>query len=80
MLLIVYLLGIVTSGICKRRLQRVAVAQMAKLQAVDQRRRSPGRPMIEAKKKVEMAASALDFHDGPGAKKFLYEALSLIDS
>ena len=80
MLLIVYLLGIVTSGICKRRLQSVAVAQMAKLQAVDQRRRSPGRPMIEAKKKVEMAASALDFHDGPGAKKFLYEALSLIDS
>ena len=56
------------------------MAQMAKLQAVDQRRRSPGRPMIEAKKKVEMAASALDFHDGPGAKKFLYEALSLIES
>ena len=77
MLLIVYLLGIATSGICKRRLQRVAGAQMAKLK-VD--RRTNGRPMIEAKKKVDMAASALDFHDGPGAKKFLYEALSLIDS
>ena len=78
MLLIVYLLGMATSGICKRRLQRVAVAQMAKLKAVDQRR--SGIPKIEAKKKVDMAASALDFHDGPGAKKFLYEALSLIDS
>lgn len=74
-LLIVYLLGILTSGICKRRLHRVAVA---KLKAFDQR--GSGKPMIEAKKKVEMAASALDFGDGPGAKKFLYEALSLIDS
>ena len=56
-------------------MHRVAVA---KLKAFDQR--GSGKPMIEAKKKVEMAASALDFGDGPGAKKFLYEALSLIDS
>lgn len=74
-LLIVYFLGLVTSGICKRRLHRVAVA---KLKAFDQKR--SGKPMLEAKKKAEMAVSALDFGDGPGAKKFLYEALSLIDS
>lgn len=76
-LVIVYLLGIVTSGICKRRLHRVAVA---KLKAFDEVKRGSGKPMIEAKKKAELAVSALDFGDGTGAKKFLYEALSLIDS
>ena len=74
--MIVYFFGIITSGICKRRLHRVAVA---KLKAFEQKGGS-GKPMIEAKKKAEMAVSALDFGDAAGAKKFLYETLSLIDS
>lgn len=72
-----YLLGILTSGICKRRLHRVAVA---KLKAFDEVKKGSGKPIIEARKKAELAASALDFGDKAGAKKFLYEALSLIDS
>ena len=74
---LVYLIGIVTSGICKRRLHKVAVA---KLKAFDEVKRGSGKPIVEARKKAELAASALDFGDKSGAKKFLYEALSLIDN
>ena len=73
-----YLFGVVTSGMCKRRLHKVAVAKMKAMDEV--KVGSSGKPLIDARKKAELAASALDFGDKTGAKKFLYEALSLIDN
>lgn len=69
-----YLLGVVTSNFCKRRLHRATVAGIKTFEP------KRGRPLVEARKKAELAASALDFGDKPGAKRFLYEALSLVDS
>ena len=84
-----YILGAVSYGSCKRRLrQSLARARLSlweepksgrKCQGQVQGPSGSGKPIIEARKKAELAASALDFGDKASAMTYLAEAMALVD-
>ena len=81
-----YVLGAVSYGSCKRRL-RLGLARAKLSLGKEPKSGRPGqghgptsgKPIIEARKKAELAASALDFGDKRSAMTYLAEAMALVD-
>ena len=80
-----YILGASSYGWCRRRLRqslaRTRLSWRSEKKSESGVGRGPpsGKPTIEARKKAELAASALDFGDKASAMTYLTEAIALVD-